>query len=130
MLAQHMHAQLPCRPGDFSLLLAVAKSVVGVGGVDGPALLGSLLQSYIDGSSSNRRFGPYDRVVLDAVLGGSEPLQVRAGEWGRGSLRRMAYKLIPHAATSDHLSSKRASVYAVFRALTSSVHRAVRAVSD
>ncbi|EFJ47127.1 hypothetical protein VOLCADRAFT_105192 [Volvox carteri f. nagariensis] len=59
--------------GDFANLLAVARSLVESRGVDTDAVLSTLAGSYQPGV---RRYSTYDKVVMDAVMAGSQPLQV------------------------------------------------------
>ncbi|GFR51479.1 hypothetical protein Agub_g13889 [Astrephomene gubernaculifera] len=59
--------------GDFSNLLAVAISLVQYGTLDCGAVLTSLVQSY---DPDRRRYSMYDKIVMDAVLAGTEPLQI------------------------------------------------------
>ncbi|GIM05420.1 hypothetical protein Vretimale_9922 [Volvox reticuliferus] len=59
--------------GDFGNLLAVARSLVEHRGADTEAVLNALATSYEPGV---RRYSTYDKVVMDAVQAGSQPLQV------------------------------------------------------
>ncbi|PNW81371.1 hypothetical protein CHLRE_07g353230v5 [Chlamydomonas reinhardtii] len=78
--------------GDFANLLAVATSLSASRGVEPAHLLGALTRAYAEGGSSvevedasggsssgflpARRYSPYDRLVMDAVLAGTDPLKV------------------------------------------------------
>ncbi|GLC34241.1 hypothetical protein PLESTB_001607200 [Pleodorina starrii] len=59
--------------GDFGNLLAVARSLVQQRGADTAAVLEALASSY---EPERRRYSTYDKVVMDAVLSGTQPLQV------------------------------------------------------
>lgn len=62
--------------GDFSLLLAVARSLAQQrGAVDARELLAALVGSY---SPDQRRYSTYDGLVLEALMAGSRPAEVPA----------------------------------------------------
>ncbi|KAG2429788.1 hypothetical protein HXX76_010572 [Chlamydomonas incerta] len=97
--------------GDYANLLAVATSLSQCRGVDSAALLAALTQAYAagggsvevespDGSSTGfepaRRYSPYDRLVMDAVLAGTDPLKVP-----ELAERYLAEKTRRHASSSS-----------------------------
>ncbi|PNH11324.1 hypothetical protein TSOC_001857, partial [Tetrabaena socialis] len=61
--------------GDFSNLLAVARSLVAIKSAQPDAVLASILLSY---EPDTRRYSPYDKIMADAVMAGTEPADVPA----------------------------------------------------
>ncbi|KXZ53700.1 hypothetical protein GPECTOR_6g617 [Gonium pectorale] len=59
--------------GDFSNLLAVARSLLEARGVDTGTVMVALLGSY---DPENRRYSPYDKLVSEALLAGADPAAV------------------------------------------------------